>query len=149
MGIPNLDTPLDVATFVHESGHVFGGLIDEYHSPAEKDMVITKNGGMPDNGFPNCAPDAVTADKWWKQTNLIPWNAEYFPACFGENYLVADEKNIMNNFQDFNPDHTFSDVQKYWLCRNMYSLTGKAYGACRTLKEKFGFERPLYLPIVR
>lgn len=145
-GVQNLNGPLDVHTFVHEGAHAFGGLIDEYSLSANTGAVITKGGGIPDNGWPNCAPDAATAGRWWKETGLIPKNAAYFPGCWDKQYLITDEKSMMNKTQDFNPNRIFSAVQKYWLCRNMYSLTGKAYGSCQTLKKKFGFDHPLYGP---
>lgn len=48
--------PYSIRTIVHEFGHSFGGLRDEYFG-------ITGKGDSP--GPPNCAPDLPTAGEWW------------------------------------------------------------------------------------
>ncbi|HLC69187.1 MAG TPA: M64 family metallopeptidase [Candidatus Bilamarchaeaceae archaeon] len=47
--------PYIIRTIVHEFGHSFGGLMDEY----------TMADGSASPGEPNCAPDLETAQQWW------------------------------------------------------------------------------------
>lgn len=47
--------PYSIPVFVHEFGHSFGDLKDEYYSAD----------GKSSSGYPNCAPDQQTAEQWW------------------------------------------------------------------------------------
>ena len=48
--------PYSIRTIVHEFGHSFGGLRDEYFG---------RIGESDRPGYPNCAPDRETAREWW------------------------------------------------------------------------------------
>lgn len=51
----NTFDPYSIPLFVHEFGHSFGGLKDEYYS----------RDGKSSPGYPNCAPNPETAEEWW------------------------------------------------------------------------------------
>jgi hypothetical protein len=54
-GIGSKDAKL---TFVHEFGHAFGGLDDEY-------LEIIPRGSTPSPSYPNCAVNNIYAKVWW------------------------------------------------------------------------------------
>lgn len=54
--VPTYD-PLGVSrTLAHEWGHGLFGLRDEYYGFDDRGIAV---------GYPNCAPDAATAERWW------------------------------------------------------------------------------------
>lgn len=54
--VSQFDPMSHVQTLVHEWGHGLFGLRDEYYGFDGRPIAV---------GFPNCAPDRVTAEEWW------------------------------------------------------------------------------------
>ena len=54
--IPSFDPLSGVTTLAHEWGHGLFGLRDEYYGFDGRPIAV---------GFPNCAPDLETAERWW------------------------------------------------------------------------------------
>ena len=127
----------DAYNLNHEVGHAIGGLNDEY----------SKNGGI---GFPNCAKNQSEADTWWKDTGLLKEDAVYYSGCKDEEFLITNPNTILKgskfNTEVVDVSDYFSILQKYWICRNIYKMTGEAKGICRDFKNDFSFERLLYYP---
>lgn len=65
------DSQNDPRTFVHEFGHSFGGLQDEY----------TEFGARDDPGRPNCADDRQQAEDWWGELAGEEDSVDYFEGC--------------------------------------------------------------------
>ncbi len=128
--------PVTAYNFDHEMGHAVGGLSDEDR----------RQGGL----FPNCAPSKDVADRWWKKTRLVPQDLAYVKGCKEEKLLIAYENTIMKggdfDLSRVDVEDYFSPVHKYWICRNMYVMAGRAAGVCWGLKTRYGFDRLLYDP---
>lgn len=131
-----------IATFVHETGHATGGLLDEY-------ITDSKGALKPiNNGFPNCAANKRTADKWWKETELINPEKEYVMGCLNNEYYITDKDNmmVMSGKLGRQADELFTRVHRYWICRNIYQWVKNIQGICKGY-EKYGFDKLLYEPI--
>ena len=117
-------------------GHAVGGLSDE----------DKKQGGF----FPNCAPSMEMANRWWKKTGLVPKNAQFVQGCKDNASVIAYDNTIMKGggfkTRDVAVENYYSPVHKYWICRNIYEMTGKASGVCADFKNRFGFDPFLYQP---
>ena len=72
---------------LHELGHSFGGLADEYVEPSI--------GNYPRN--PNCAPDRATAESWW---GGVP-GAGYFSGCsYQDQNIRPTEHSLMRELSE-------------------------------------------------
>jgi hypothetical protein len=70
--------------FLHEFGHSFGKLADEYVEPSKGDRSMQ----------PNCAPDMSTAQKWW---GGVP-NTGYYNGCsYIENNIRPTQNSLMRD----------------------------------------------------
>lgn len=83
----------DGTLILHEFGHSFGRLADEY---VEDDL-----GDRPYE--PNCAPDRLTAEKWW--SNLVGGEIGYYYGC---SYTPENIRPMMNSLMR---NHWFKDAQ--------------------------------------
>ncbi len=82
---------------LHEFGHSFGKLADEYVEPQLGDRAT----------YPNCAPDTSTAQKWWGSVS----NTGIFSGC---SYV---ENNIRPTFN--------SIMRDYWILKDDYGEVNK------------------------
>src|SRR3989344_2296568 len=83
--------------FLHEFGHAFGMLADEYSEEGKSNRPHE----------PNCAPDVETAIKWWGDVS----GTDYFQGCSYVNSNVRPTFNsIMRNHWDLKDD--FGPVNK-------------------------------------
>ena len=67
---------------MHEFGHAFAGLADEYVEPADSGSPWAN---LDRPGWPNCANNEPQAHVWWDALNVT----EHFPGC----------SYVMNNFR--------------------------------------------------
>lgn len=91
--------PYNIRLVVHEFGHSFGGLRDEYIQPERADLT----------GPPNCAPDLENAEEWWG--DLVgqgegELEVGYFYGCsYSEENIRPTNKSLMgissSPFYDF------------------------------------------------
>lgn len=83
-----------MATSIHEFGHVFGGLMDEYYDADLRRENI---------GEPNCAPDIATAKRWWGDLeNLDPERPDirvgyYSGGCYSGKPIRPTKYSIMSD----------------------------------------------------
>jgi hypothetical protein len=145
-------------TFLHETGHAIGGLEDEYTGEVVDKLAMESAGenysqapqppGLDlSGGFPNCAINNEIADAWWKDTGLVPQNVEYSGGCDNRHYLVPYKHSLMSKRFDsagMTNDDLFTPVHRYWLCRNIYSMTGSSEGVCSDYQNRYGFGELLY-----
>lgn len=96
--------------FSHLLGHVFG-LKDE------EIFVLAKAGGSPHTpDGPNCAPDVVTAEKWWGDLTKEYPEVGYFKGCCGdENYIKPTQSSIMNLNTGASIVYTYGPVSEEYL----------------------------------
>ncbi|MBS3067880.1 hypothetical protein J4450_04205 [Candidatus Micrarchaeota archaeon] len=96
--------PANIRVFIHEFGHSFGGLADEY-APAWQKREPAE--GL--SRYPNCAPDLETAKRWWSD---LEGQGEgdlkigYFPGCsFVGEYFKPTKSSFMSAsiMQGFGP----------------------------------------------
>jgi len=89
--LSDTDKKVNGLLFAHLLGHAFG-LKDE------EIFVLAKAGGAPHTpDGPNCAPDVITAEKWWGDLTKKYPEVGYFKSCCGdENYIKPTQSSIMN-----------------------------------------------------
>jgi len=81
---------------LHEFGHSFGLLRDEY----------TENGMRDDPGQPNCAPNIQTAEKWWGNIKANYEDLGYFQGCsYTEDNIRSTKNSIMRQQRYLNYDY--------------------------------------------
>jgi len=102
--------------FLHEFGHSFGLLADEYLAPSRGDQAR----------HPNCAPDIATAMQWWTGapyiTGVMTDNAT-FREDGGCAYVAKNVRphanSIMRNFYDLSVG--YGEVSERWLQERLSS----------------------------
>lgn len=81
---------------LHEFGHSFGLLRDEY----------TENGMRDDPGTPNCAPNVKTAEQWWENLRINYENLDYFQGCsYTEDNVRPTKNSIMRQQRHLKDDY--------------------------------------------
>lgn len=146
--------------FIHEVGHAIGGLGDEYtkevidklksETEGENDSQAQPTDFKTTGGFPSCAPTKEIADAWWKKTGLIPNDVEYIGGCFNRYYLIPYKYTMMSKSfyksggVNITADELFTPIHRYWICRNIYNMTGSSSGVCLDYQNRYGFDRLLY-----
>lgn len=81
---------------LHEFGHSFGKLMDEY----------TEEGKRSYPNQPNCAPNESTASSWWGDLTQQYSFVGYFPGCsYTENNIRPTENSIMRTHTDLSVDY--------------------------------------------
>jgi hypothetical protein len=93
---------------LHEFGHSFGKLADEYVEPQLGDRPKS----------PNCAPDILTAQKWWAGVNDVG----YYEGC------SYTEDNIRPTFN--------SIMRAHWILKDDYGEVNKQ--ALLSILNKYG-----------
>lgn len=147
--------------FTHEMGHAIGGLTDEYSGIAEdKENVNSKQSEQPikelsniTGGFPNCAPSIKTANLWWKNTGLLQTDQKYVNGCASNYYIIPYKYTMMSKYFYDSSGHSaisssddlFSPIHRYWICRNIYNMTGSSSGVCLDYQNKYGFDKLPYV----
>ena len=145
-------------TFLHETGHAIGGLNDEYSNEVVDKLAVESTGDNDSQnpapagldlsgGFPSCALTREIADAWWKNTGLAPNDTLYVGGCFNRYYLIPYKYTLMDKRFDkpgMTNDDLFSPVHRYWICRNIYNMTGSSSGVCLDYQNRYGFDRLLY-----
>jgi hypothetical protein len=103
--------PGSVAVFVHEFGHLFGDLKDEY----------TKINGIDFPGYPNCAPSEELGNNWWQE--ILP-DIELFKGCsYNEDNFKFSESSKMGG-----GGSSFGDVNQLYLCYKIFQASGEVGG---------------------
>lgn len=140
----------------HEMGHAIGGLDDEYSGNIEDKETSEQSDKLQESdvvgGFPNCATSIQEADLWWKKTGLLQKDQEYVNGCVHDYYIIPYKYTMMSKyFYDtnervaiFSSDDLFSPIHRYWICRNIYNMTGSSSGVCLDYQNRYGFDRLLY-----
>jgi len=109
----------------HLLGHAFG-LKDE------EIFVLAQSGGAPHtpNG-PNCAPNVVTAEKWWGDLARKYPDVGYFKGCAGdENYIKPTQSSIMNLNTGAPIVYNYGPVSERYLKKVLeYCFSAKRYKA--------------------
>ncbi len=113
------ETPSDLQpVFLHEAGHLFGNLDDEY---------IDLNSASHTSPFSNCRPtsqmisDGRAVCQEWKD---YPIYASCIPGCREDGRYRSTENSIMNHHE---ADQRFSVVQCAWLAENLEKLRNHAH----------------------
>ena len=133
----------EVSLFIHETGHSIGGLRDEYGSASE-------NGKQGGEGFPNCADSLEIANSWWKDTGFVDSEFDFSPGCKNYNSLVTNQDSIMGKGANLGVpfiQEYFTNIQQYWICRNIYDMTGLVEGVCEDFQEYGDFNSLIYTPM--
>lgn len=117
--------------FLHEFGHSFGKLRDEYVEPA---YVYT---WIP--GYPNCAATKEEALQWWPE-----WNEEeLYPGCVNFTRFRLSETSIMRtvNTEDFKL------INSLHLCDKILESTGSRSEYCDQIWNTY-YNKPMTIPDV-
>ncbi|MBT4824838.1 hypothetical protein HN695_05045 [Candidatus Woesearchaeota archaeon] len=105
--------PSSIQMTVHEWGHLYGGLIDEYTEEG-KDDKISK---------PNCANSESQLMSWWQ--DIFPGISFYMGCAYSEDNFRPHYLTIMREFSD-----TFGLVNEYFMCKKIAQKTGGAGPGC-------------------
>ncbi|MCP3682822.1 MAG: hypothetical protein GY861_09050 [bacterium] len=100
----------DGRTVLHEFGHSFGGLADEY-----------VEGNADRSHKPNCAPDRATAEKWWGDLARKNERIDYFEGCSyimsnirpTKNSIMRNQWDLSCDFEEVNERHLLGLLEAY------------------------------------
>ena len=113
-----LEKGVRAESFVHEFGHSFGQLADEY--------IAISGGDNPK--YPNCAADESEADSWGWDSSYNNFRSTYGQGCSYVNSNVRATPHSVMNSPTY--PNKFDYVNEAYLCFRMAEDTGKAPNGC-------------------